>query len=113
MEHENMNKSRGAFMLLILIMLLAISFSSSEVQAAGSWQDARPYKLSGYQLEREKRNLVTIYTGFTDAQIGGVMDDQFDHVQYMMFVNTVITTPDGKPKRDEVTGEVQTEDDGC
>ena len=113
MKYEDTNKLRGVLMLLALIILLAASFSLPEAQAAGPWQEARLYKLSDYQLEREKRELVTIYTGFTDVQVERVLDDQFDHVQYMMFVNTVITTPDGKPKLDEVTGEVETEDDGC
>ncbi|VAW82043.1 hypothetical protein MNBD_GAMMA13-919 [hydrothermal vent metagenome] len=35
MKCENVNKSRGVFMLLALILLLAASFPSHEVQAAG------------------------------------------------------------------------------
>jgi len=113
MKYENTNRLRGVLMLLALIVLFAASFSIPEAHAAGPWQDARLYKLSNYQLDREKRELVTIYSGFTDTQVERVLDNQFDHVQYMMFVNTVITSPDGKPKRDKATGEVQTEDDGC
>ncbi len=70
MEYDDVNKPRGVLMLLAMIILLITSFSSHEAQATGSWQDARPYKLSNYQVEREKRDLVTIYTGFTDRQIG-------------------------------------------
>jgi hypothetical protein len=56
---------------------------------------------------------VTIYSGFTDVQVEQAMEQQFDRVEHMMFVSTVVTAADGEPKKDKRSGTVQTEDDGC
>lgn len=113
MRYQDESNQRGVVMLLALIIMLAVSFLSPESKAGNTWQDTQAYPLSDYQLEREKRELVTIYSGFTDTRVEQILIEQFDHVQYMMFVNTVITSPATEPKRDVSTGEVQTEDDGC
>ena len=81
--------------------------------AAGSWQQKQLFEPGETQLQRERTGRVTIYSGFTDVQVEQAMAQQFDRVEHMMFVSTVVTAADGEPKKDKRSGTVQTEDDGC
>jgi hypothetical protein len=54
-----------------------------------------------------------IYDGLTDKQIAKAMDTQFDRIESMMFVRTIVTNDEGNAVRDSETGQVIVEDDGC
>jgi hypothetical protein len=41
------------------------------------------------------------------------MHEQFDRVESMMFIGTIITDEKGKPKKDKETGAVVREDEDC
>lgn len=78
-----------------------------------SWFSRQLTQPSESQLRAEERGLVRIYDGLTDRQVGQAMDSQFERIQHMMFVRTVITDATGVAKTDVETGHVQVEDDGC
>ncbi len=102
----------GVSRFLALGVLVSFTLVSTPVPA-DAWQEKQLFDPGVTQLERERKGLVTIYSGFTDSQVAQVMDQQFSRVGNMMFVNTVVTTPDGIPKTDAASGAVETEDDGC
>jgi hypothetical protein len=80
--------------------------------AEGMWQERMLFNPPASQLELEKRGRIVIYDGLKDTQITQAMDTQFDRIQSMMFVRTVVNT-EGETLRDEETGTVVIEDDGC
>ncbi len=77
------------------------------------WQQQRLLHPNKAQLEQEQQGKVFIYDGLRDREIDQVMDIQFDRIQFMMFIRTIITDEQGKPKRDKRSGDVMAEDDDC
>jgi hypothetical protein len=65
------------------------------------------------QLNLEQRGRIMIYDGLTDKQIAMALDTQFDRIESMMFVRTIVTNDEGDAMRDNETGQVIVEDDGC
>ena len=96
-----------------VVVCLAISISHADERADADWQQAMLFQPDSAQLQREKAGRVMIYQGVTDKVIDQAMDEQFGRVSSMMFVGTVITDVDGEPLKDEETGELVVEDDGC
>jgi hypothetical protein len=41
------------------------------------------------------------------------MDTQYDRIESMMFVRTIVTNDEGNAMHDSETGQVIVEDDGC
>lgn len=82
-------------------------------QAQDSWQEKMLFNPSESQLELEKRGRVMIYDGLQETQVARAMDLEFERIQSMMFVRTIATNSEGSVLRDEETGEVVVEDDGC
>ena len=64
------------------------------------------------QLHRETKGHIYIYDGITDRLVNQTMDNQFNRIQNMMFVGTVVTDKQGEPAVDD-QGDVIAEDDGC
>ena len=81
--------------------------------AAGDWQEKLLSNPPDSQLRAEQRGRVMIYEGLKDTRIDRIMDTQFDRLESMMFVRTVITDRDGNALQDTETGDVIVEDDGC
>ncbi len=81
--------------------------------AAGDWQEKLLFNPPDNQLKLEQRGRIMIYDGLTDKQIAKAMDTQFDRIESMMFVRTIVTDDEGNAKHDNVTGEVMVEGDGC
>jgi uncharacterized spore protein YtfJ len=54
-----------------------------------------------------------IYEGMKDREVEHAMDNHFNRIQGMMYINTVVTDDDGLPLKDPETGIVVTEHDGC
>ena len=65
------------------------------------------------ELAQEERGRIYIYDGLRDSDIDHAMREQFDRVEHMMFIRTKKTDGTGAVKRNEKTGEVEVEDDGC
>lgn len=78
-----------------------------------SWQTERLFKPSAADLKSEARGRVMIYDGLTDKMVERALHEQFERVEAMMFICTVLTDPDGTPRRDADSGAVLYEDDGC
>jgi len=78
-----------------------------------SWQEKMLFDPSERQLELEKRGRVMIYDGLKETQVARAMDLEFERIQSMMFVRTIATNSEGSVLRDEETGDVVVEDDGC
>jgi hypothetical protein len=49
----------------------------------------------------------------TDRDVQRALNEEFERVDNMMFIRTRQTDAQGAVKRDEDTGEVEYEDDGC
>lgn len=91
-----------------------IHAAEADRDPAFEWQRKAVLAPSGSQLSSEKQYAtVYIYQGMRDKTVNRAMDEQFDRLEYMMFVNTVVTDRQGKPKLDTTTGEVMTESDDC
>ena len=95
---------------IFMILLLGLMGS---IEARDNWQEQMLFNPSANQLEIEKRGRVMIYDGLKDTLVTQAMDTQFDRIQSMMFVRTVVTDSQGRTLRDEETGEEVVEDDGC
>ena len=61
----------------------------------------------------QQRGRVMIYDGLKDTEVDNAMDKQFERIDSMMFVRTVVTDKQGEPLRNEATDEVVAENDGC
>jgi hypothetical protein len=48
-----------------------------------------------------------IYEGMKDREVVHAMDNHFNRIQGMMFINTVVTDDDGLPLKDPETEVVQ------
>ncbi len=78
-----------------------------------SWQMTRLFAPGAAALAQEARGTVVIYEGIRDVDVERAMDEQFERLEHMMFVGTVITSEDGEPLQDPETGKLKTEDDDC
>ncbi len=81
--------------------------------AGDAWQERLLLDPPASQLRQEARGRVMIYDGLTDARIEQAMDTQFERIDSMMFVRTIVTDDNGAILRDEDTGSAVVEDDGC
>jgi hypothetical protein len=65
------------------------------------------------ELAAESGGRIYIYEGLRDIDVQRAMDQEFDRVEYMMFIRTRKTKDTGELAKDPETGVVETEDDGC
>jgi hypothetical protein len=77
------------------------------------WQLSLLFAPSNQQVKVEKKGRVVIYDGMRSSDINRAMDEQFNRIENMMFVNTTISDQSGNPVKDPQTGLVMVEDDGC
>ena len=101
---------------ILLATLLGVSLTPSLAGAETDyreWQINQIYSPTPKQLALEGRGRVTIYDGLRDRDVERAMDAQFDRVDNMMFIRTVVTDGKGEPLRNKDTGEELTEDDDC
>ena len=101
----------------ILIILAVSSVCSYSARADNdpqqSWQLSVLFNPVDHQYEMERRGRVVIYDGLHDTVIEQALDEQYDRIEGMMFINTVVTDDNGVPLTDPVTGELLVENDGC
>ena len=98
------------------ISLLLIAFqlpSALGDTPANEWQNRRLMQPSPEEVQWEQAGNIMIYDGLTDRQVAVAMDNQFKRIGSMMFTGIIVTSPDGSPTVDPVTGELITENDGC
>ena len=81
--------------------------------AVNQWQQNLVFAPSQSQLARESKGGITIVSGFRDTEVDHAMDEQFERIENLMFVGTVVTNNDGSAAIDPGTGQPETEDDGC
>lgn len=109
---KTLNRSSALFALSAFLIASSVG-SAGPIQVADSWQEKMLFSPPPSQIELEKRGRVMIYDGLTDTQVARAMDTQFDRIEAMMFVRTVVTDSLGTALRDTGTGELLVEDDGC
>ena len=109
MENTQTYIVRTAVVLSSTIMLLC----AARPVAANDWQEKLLFNPHDSQLKLEQRGRIMIYDGLTDKQIARVFDTQFDRIEAMMFVRTIMTNEEGNAIRDSETGQIIVEDDGC
>ena len=96
----------------MVVLFVALSACASVTQPL-TWQQRRLEQPTTAELQWERSGHVMIYEGMTDREVELALEDHFNRVQSMMFVNTVVTDDKGNPVKDPESGEVVTENDGC
>ena len=84
-------------------LFIGISLFSS-AQAVDEYQHKVLFSPSSSILAAEARGRVMIYDGLRYATVTRAMDEQFDRIENMMFVGTLIEREDG---------DFEVEEDGC
>jgi hypothetical protein len=108
-----MIRKRHKILLAATLLASTVAHAAMSNPAIEDWQRDRLFDPTERQLKLERKGKVFIYTGLTDRDVMRALDEQFDRVDTMMFTNIIVTDDAGKPKRDEESGEVVVEDDGC
>ena len=103
-------------MLLVNSVLLIAAFPMKYVIADiddsfYEWQTDRLLAPSDTDVQMENDGHIFIYSNLTDIDVEHALDDQFDRIESMMFVNTIVTDNTGTIQKDPLTGEMPTEDD--
>jgi len=108
---------RNAMIGLMLMAALVIPGQAAAAdpgsQGADSWQLSMLFTPSDRQLELERNGRVMIYDGVRSSAVNKALDENFERIGSMMFVNTVVTDDEGAPVHDPETGLLMVEDDGC
>ncbi len=77
-----------------------------------NWQLNMLFHPSTSQLKAEDKGRVSIYSEITDRDVERAMDQQFERIEHMMFVRTVLTNDTGEAMLDD-SGNLLVEEDGC
>ena len=94
------------------VMSVALFMCACSTQPL-TWQQRRLEQPTTAELQWERSGHVMIYEGMTDREVELALEDHFNRVQSMMFINTVITDDKGNPLKDPESGKIVTENDGC
>jgi hypothetical protein len=98
----------------LYIVVSTVSLSAcAHITQPLTWQQRRLEQPTKAELQWERSGHVMIYEGMKDREVEHALNNHFNRVQSMMFVNTVITDDKGNPLKDLDSGKVVTEDDGC
>jgi hypothetical protein len=97
---------------VLVIGALPSSLGAEEFNSE-DWQRKVLFNPTAGQIEREKHGHVFIYEGLTEADIERALESQFNRVESMMFIRTVVANDQGMPELSAETKEVYYEDDGC
>jgi hypothetical protein len=97
----------------ILACTTTILWLAASPATAGDWQEQLLFNPPAGHLKAEQRGRIMIYDGLKDTEIARAMDTQFDRIESMMFVRTIVTDEEGNPMRDDESSQVIIEDDGC
>jgi hypothetical protein len=99
-------------------ILLGVSIGATTLVQADDdgmrrWQLSLLLNPSDQQIKAENKGRVVIYDGMYSTDIDEAMKEQFDRVEHMMFINTVVTDQVGDPVKDPDTGQNLLEGDDC
>ena len=100
------------FLILGLLLNVAVWWAT-EVKGHEDWQLRRLHDPTDRELLVERQGRVIIYDGLKDNQVEEAMDAEYDRIENMMFIRTVVTNSRGEPLRDSQSGELIVEDDDC
>lgn len=103
MKPNKKNDATNKPIALALALFLGISVFSS-ARAIDQYQYKVLFSPTSDNLAAEARGRVMIYDGLRYTTVTRAMDEQFDRIENMMFVGTVIEQEDG---------ELEVEEDGC
>ena len=104
--------NRKGYLSSVCILSSALSACADTNQPL-TWQQRRLEYPTKQELQWESKNRVMIYEGMTDREVEHALNNHFDRIGSMMFINTVVTDKNGEPLKDPDTGKVITEPDGC
>ena len=104
-------KSKICFLCMV-VLSVALSGCAHSTQPL-TWQQRRLEQPTEAELQWERSGHVMIYEGMTDREVELALEDHFNRVQSMMFINTVVTDDKGNPLKDPESGKIVTEKDGC
>ena len=111
-----MGRNKGSILQIISMLICTSLALKPATGSAGNEVDTiqlkNLFEPSQSQLRRETKGHIYIYDGLTDRLVNQAMDKQFDRIQNMMFVGTIVTDTQGEPAVDD-HGDVIAEDDGC
>jgi hypothetical protein len=116
--HERPTPSRcGGILVTALVLLLAVPPSAGAADPSADenlqqWQLRRLFVPTERELVHEREGNVYIYEGLTDRQVDQALDQNFDRIEYMLFLGTRRTDESGNPQK-SVSGKFQTESAGC
>ena len=109
------NVSKNGFILRACCLVAVFTFTAPVL--AGDflqrWFQNRLFTPTEQQRDLERKGQVVIYDGMFDVEVNRAMDTQFERIQHMMFIGTIVTDQQGNPKRDTRTGYLIKEDDDC
>lgn len=98
-----------------LVVFIASSIAGGAgalaVQPGGDWQVQRLLHPTAAQRAQEQQGHIFIYDGISERDVKRAMDQGFDRIGSMMFINIKKAKDDSSPVRDD--GEDDTDDDGC
>lgn len=97
----------------LLVTILSVSTAVVAGDFLQRWFQNRLFAPNEQQRELERKGQVVIYDGLYDTEVNRAMETQFERIEYMMFVGTIITDENGEPEHDTNTGELMKEDDDC
>ena len=108
-------KTHVLSILAILILApVAGESASADPAAEPAYQQLemrRLFEPTESELRNEARGGVYIYEGLTDRAVNRAMEEEFERVENMMFINTIRTDAQGTPLRDPDTGLIAADDD--
>ena len=103
----------AAVFTLTLLLYTGSHALAGELDSMRKWQMELLFNPVESQLTLENKGRVFIYDSLKSSDIDRALEEQFDRIEHMMFVKTVITDEQGMPVRDETSNEILVEDDGC
>jgi len=86
---------------------------AEEADSMRAWKLGLLFNPGEQQLRLEGKGRVVIYDNLKSSDIERALEEQFDRIENMMFVSTLITDDEGNYMRDRETGGIVIEDDGC
>lgn len=103
MKSENNHGTRNRTIVSAAALFIGVAVSPS-AQADDEYQYRVLFAPSAADLAAEARGHVMIYDGLRYTTVTRAMDEQFERIENMMFVGTVVEQEDG---------ELAAEEDGC
>lgn len=86
---------------------------AEEADSMRAWKLGLLFNPGEQQLCLERKGRIVIYDNLKSSDIDRALEEQFDRIENMMFVSTLITDDEGKFVRDRETGGIVIEDHGC